>query len=95
MATGLMSEYGNGGVATNWVSLIARAARPARRTHPIVRLPRFRPSWPTKEAHRRALNQSDGLLRSEAGRASAEAGSPQRMIKEASKTSDRVTLYVL
>jgi hypothetical protein len=31
------------------------------------------------------------LLRSEAGRASVEAGSPQKMIKEASKASDRVT----
>jgi hypothetical protein len=50
---------------------------------------------PTKEAHRRAMNRSGGLLHSEVGRASAKAGSPQRMIKEASKTSDRVTLHML
>src|SRR5688572_12848456 len=45
VATGLMSEYGNGGIAASWFSLIARAARPARRAGPIVRPPLFRPEW--------------------------------------------------
>jgi hypothetical protein len=42
-------------------------ARPARRAGPIVRLHNFARSGPTKEAHRRAINRSGGLLRSVAG----------------------------
>jgi hypothetical protein len=52
---------------TKLVSEMRANARPSRRAGPIVRPPRFRPEWPTTEAHRRALDRPDGLLRSEAG----------------------------
>jgi hypothetical protein len=63
----ISAKCGNGGAAATWFSGMRANARPARRAGPIVRLPQFRSSGPTKEAHRRALNRSDGLLRSVAG----------------------------
>ena len=44
----------------------AREYAPGPRSRPNPS-PQFRSLWATKEAHRRALNQPDGLLRSEAG----------------------------
>jgi len=67
----ISAKCGNGGAAANWFSGKRANARPARRAGPIVRLPQFARRGPTKEAHRRALNQPDGLLRSEAGQGHA------------------------
>jgi predicted Fe-Mo cluster-binding NifX family protein len=48
-----------------WRRPAGRRRRPALRAGPIVRPPRFARRGPTKEAHRRAFNQPDGLLHSE------------------------------
>jgi hypothetical protein len=58
----------------NLVSL-SRECAPSPQGRPNRPPPRFRPEWPTKEAHRRAFYRLDGLLRSEAGRASPRPSS--------------------
>lgn len=77
------------------VSLIARESAPARRARPIVRPPLFRPEW---AGRRRPI---DGRWISQTGSHVArrgrpfEASHPQRMINEASRTSDRSTVHML
>src|SRR5215218_6792497 len=64
-------KCGNGGVAATWFSECARMrAQPAGPAESSA-LHDFARSGPTKDAHRRALDWPDGLLRSEAGRGCA------------------------
>jgi hypothetical protein len=55
---------------TGFLRLRANAC-PARRAGLIVRPPQFRPEWADEGGHRRALNRSGGLQRSEAGQGHA------------------------
>jgi len=64
-------KCGIGGVAATWFSGMRANARPARRAGRSSVFHYFARRGPTKEAHRRALNQPDGLLRSVAGRGHA------------------------
>src|SRR5215212_9064370 len=64
-------KCGNSGEAATWFSECARMrARPAGPAESSV-FHNFARSGPTKEAHRRALDRPDGLLRSVAGRGHA------------------------
>ena len=60
---GTAVECGIGGVAATWFSGMRANARPARRAGPSSALHDFARRGPTKEAHRRAMNRSDGHQR--------------------------------
>jgi hypothetical protein len=71
-----LDQGGDSGEAANWFSGMRVNARPARSAG-LNRPPStFRPEWPTKEAHRRAMNRSGGFLTCPRASNSSPLGQP-------------------
>jgi hypothetical protein len=64
----MWKKVGMGGVAANWVSLIARECAPARRPAESSALPLFRPEWTDdqgasdRKSDGKASNSASGVL---------------------------------